>query len=212
MRDMPRCLPEAGCSPPEPQRPYAREVTTNQMPVEFDESAGEDQEEDQSARGAYTQAVVHATDWTTETLIAQLRRGNIALNPRFQRRDAWTVQQKSKFIESLVMGLPVPQIVLAESVDRRGSYLVLDGKQRLLSLLQYWGLGDGAKNRYALSGLQILTHLNRKRLSDLEGETTLEAELNALLNQTIRTVVIKNTINNNVTNFLEYSALPAFLV
>ena len=164
----------------------------DQAPVEFDESAGEDQEEEQSARGAYAQAVVHATDWTTETIIAQLKRGNIALNPRFQRRDAWTVQQKSKFIESLVMGLPVPQIVLAESREKRGSYLVLDGKQRLLSLLQYWGLGQGAKNRYALSGLKILTHLNRKRLSDLEGEPSLEPELNALLNQTIRTVVIKN--------------------
>jgi hypothetical protein len=167
-------------------------MTIDQAPVEFDESAGEDQEEEQSARGAYAQAVVHATDWTTETIIAQLKRGNIALNPRFQRRDAWTVQQKSKFIESLVMGLPVPQIVLAESREKRGSYLVLDGKQRLLSLLQYWGLGQGAKNRYALSGLKILTQLNRKRLSDLEGEPSLEPELNALLNQTIRTVVIKN--------------------
>ncbi|MEA2971602.1 MAG: hypothetical protein QOG82_60 [Actinomycetota bacterium] len=90
------------------------------------------------------------------------------------------------------MGLPVPQIVLAESKDKRGSYLVLDGKQRLLSLLQFWGLGAGAKNRYALSGLQILTHLNRRKLADLEGEPTLELDLNALLNQTIRTVVIRN--------------------
>lgn len=165
------------------------------VPVEFDASAGDEQEEDSSAKLSYDQAVVHATDWTTETIISQLRRGNITLNPRFQRRDAWSVQQKSKFIESLIMGLPVPQIVLAESKDKRGSYLVLDGKQRLLSLLQYWALGKGAKNRYALSGLQILTHLNRRKLSDLDQEPSFESEYNALLNQTIRTVVIRNWPN-----------------
>lgn len=160
-------------------------------PVEFDDVSGEE-EEGPSRQTNYSDAVVHATDWTTETIIAQLRRKNISLTPRFQRRDAWSVQQKSRFIESLVMGLPVPQIVLAEVPGERGKYLVLDGKQRLLSLLQYWGLGEGRKNRYALSGLKVLTHLNRRRLSDLESEPTLSSEFNALLNQTIRTVVIRN--------------------
>lgn len=160
--------------------------------VEFDDSAGDEQEENPAASASYDQAVVHATDWTTETIISQLKRGNVTLNPRFQRRDAWTVQQKSKFIESLIMGLPVPQIVLAENKDKRGRYLVLDGKQRLLSLLQFWGLGDGAKNRYALSGLQILTYLNRKKLDDVAHDPGYEADYNALLNQTIRTVVIRN--------------------
>jgi hypothetical protein len=169
-----------------------------EAPVEFDEAPG-DEEPDQGRFSSYSEAVVHSTDWTTETIISQLRRGNIMLNPRFQRRDAWSIQQKSKFVESLIMGLPVPQIVLAENAGKRGTYLVLDGKQRLLSLLQYWGLGEGAKNRYALSGLQVLSGLNRLRLSDLEGDAAHSAELNALLNQTIRTVVIKNWPN---TDFL----------
>jgi hypothetical protein len=82
-------------------------------------------------------AVLHGTDWTTETIVNQLKRGNIILNPSFQRRDAWTRQQKSRFIESLILGLPIPQIVLAESKSNRGRFIVLDGKQRLLSILQY---------------------------------------------------------------------------
>ena len=48
-----------------------------------------------------TNAVVTATDWTTETILGQLRRGNIELTPRFQRREAWTDNRKSAFIESL---------------------------------------------------------------------------------------------------------------
>ena len=78
-----------------------------------------------------SQAVVHSTDWTVETIISQLRRKNIDMPP-FQRRDAWTRRRKSRYIESLMLSLPVPQIILAERKDKRGTFLVLDGKQRLL--------------------------------------------------------------------------------
>jgi len=47
-------------------------------------------------------AVVFATDWTAETIIGQLRKGTIFLDPSFQRRDAWSTQRKSKFIESII--------------------------------------------------------------------------------------------------------------
>ncbi|MGZ8225662.1 MAG: DUF262 domain-containing protein [Methylococcaceae bacterium] len=82
----------------------------------------------------FSPAGVSGNDWTTETIISQIKKGNIQLNPDFQRRDAWDKSRKSRFIESLILGLPVPQIVLAESKERRGAYIVLDGKQRLLSI------------------------------------------------------------------------------
>src|ERR1700688_690745 len=75
------------------------------------------------------QAVVFGTDWTAATLIDQLRRGNIKLDPIFQRRDAWDPKRKSRFIESIALGLPIPQIVLAEAKDEKGAFLVIDGKQ-----------------------------------------------------------------------------------
>ena len=87
-------------------------------------------------------AVVSGTDWTTETIVSQLKRGNIDLNPRFQRRDAWNPDRKSRLIESLIVGLPVPQIVLAESKESRGSSLssmVSNG------FLLYCNFGDSVK-------------------------------------------------------------------
>src|SRR5260370_24408428 len=80
------------------------------------------------------QGGVFGTDGSAGTLIAQLRRGNIKLDPIFQRRDAWDMKRKSRFIESIVLGLPIPQIVLAEAKEDRGSVLIIDVKQRLLSL------------------------------------------------------------------------------
>jgi hypothetical protein len=61
---------------------------------------------------AFSQAVVFATDWTAETILRQLEKGNISLDPGYQRRDAWRPERKSRFIESLLLGLPIPQIVL----------------------------------------------------------------------------------------------------
>ncbi|WP_439886385.1 DUF262 domain-containing protein [Pseudomonas sp. MBLB4123] len=143
----------------------------------------------------YSQAVLHSSDWTVGTIIDQLERKNIEMNPRFQRRDAWSRTRKSLFIESLILNLPVPQIVLAEKKDQRGRYIVLDGKQRLLSLLQFTGKSETPNNNFGLSGLEIKKDLSRKKYKSLDENPELIDDLNSFLNYTIRTVVIKNWPN-----------------
>jgi hypothetical protein len=136
-----------------------------------------------------SQAVLYASDWTVETILQQIRRGSIKLEPRFQRRDAWPITKKSAYIESILLNLPVPQIVLAESKTTRGEFIVLDGKQRLLALMQFAGLGQGKNNRFPLTDLQFLTsHLN-KRLTDFpEGSD----EWGQFMTFTVRSVIIRN--------------------
>lgn len=144
----------------------------------------------------FSSAVVSANDWTTETLLNQINKGNILLNPDFQRRDAWDKKRKSKFIESLILGLPIPQVVLAESKERRGSYIVLDGKQRLLSIRQFAAeANDEAYEQLKLTGLEIREDLKRKSLQTLREDLDLFDDLSAFENQPIRTVVIKNWPN-----------------
>lgn len=145
----------------------------------------------------YSQAVLHSSDWTVGTIIDQLERKNIEMNPRFQRRDAWSRTRKSLFIESLILNLPVPQIVLAEKKDQRGRYIVLDGKQRLLSLLQFTGKSETPNNNFGLSGLEIKKELTRKKYKNLNENPELIDDLNSFLNYTIRTVVIKNWPNHD---------------
>ncbi|MCW6532223.1 DUF262 domain-containing protein [Sphingomonas sp. MMSM20] len=140
----------------------------------------------------FSQAVLFASDWTVETIVNQLERHNIEMNPAFQRRDAWSGRAKGKFVESVILGLPIPQIVLAERQGERGRYIVLDGKQRLLSLMQFTGKFNGHGNAFRLAGLEIRTDLSGKRYSNFESDLTLRDELNAFSNHTIRTVVIRN--------------------
>jgi hypothetical protein len=135
-------------------------------------------------------AVVTATDWTTETILNQVSRGNINLNPRFQRRDAWAPPRKSRFIESVFVGLPIPQLVLAERKDRRNAYLVIDGKQRLLALAEF--AAQEGFEPLRLRGLEVRPDLNGKTLPELREDADSESRVAAFDNQPIRTVVVRN--------------------
>lgn len=144
-------------------------------------------------RGEISQAVVNGTDWTVETILSQINKGNIQLDPKFQRRDAWGGDRKSKFIESLILGFPVPQLVLAEAKGKKGSYLVIDGKQRLLSIRQFAAANDDpVYTQLRLRDLDLRPELDGKILDDLKSDANLDDDLRAFENAPIRTVVLKN--------------------
>jgi hypothetical protein len=66
----------------------------------------------------------YGTDFDVEGLVRRIERGDIYV-PSFQRRFVWPLSQASRFIESLLLGLPVPGIFLSR--DNEGRLLVLDG-------------------------------------------------------------------------------------
>jgi len=141
----------------------------------------------------YSKSVLWGTDWTAETIVNQLRKKNIDLNPDFQRRDAWDIEKKSKFIESLILGLPIPAIILAENKNKKNAYIVIDGKQRLLSIMQFCAPeGETEFTRLYLKGLKILDDLNGKNYALLESNISSNDFKTQFDNQTIRTVVLKN--------------------
>lgn len=155
-----------------------------------------DEEDDAEVKPSHvSDAVVYSSDWTVDTILSQIQRGNINLNPRFQRRDAWSINKKSLFIESILLGLPVPQIVLALNKGTRGNYIVLDGKQRLLTLMQFAGGYDGRDKDFSLHGLKIRADLNNKSYSEIKTNIELKDDFDQFSNYTIRSVVIKNWPN-----------------
>jgi hypothetical protein len=153
-------------------------------------------QEDESDLGATLgTASLSSSDWTVETILNQMRRGNIQLNPGFQRRDAWTDVRKSVFVESLMLGLPIPQLVLAEHKTKRGNYIVIDGKQRLLTLRRFsppaLDGADGQVSPLVLTGLKSLHELNGRTYNDLANDPQFSEFLTEFDNQTIRTVVVR---------------------
>ncbi|MBS0235565.1 MAG: DUF262 domain-containing protein [Proteobacteria bacterium] len=70
-------------------------------------------------------------DFNVLTINSFLDKGAIVL-PRYQRSFTWDKARASKLIESLILGLPVPQLFLYE--EGRNKFAILDGQQRLLSI------------------------------------------------------------------------------
>ncbi len=74
---------------------------------------------------------VNANDFNSITIASYMENGVIKL-PFFQRHFIWERARASRLIESLILGLPVPQIFLYE--QSKNNFLILDGQQRLLSI------------------------------------------------------------------------------
>jgi hypothetical protein len=74
-------------------------------------------------------------DSDVEGLVKRMNRGDIKL-PGFQRGFVWSATEQSRFIESLILGLPVPNIFLARDGDSK-TLNIIDGQQRLKTLQRY---------------------------------------------------------------------------
>jgi uncharacterized protein with ParB-like and HNH nuclease domain len=73
-------------------------------------------------------------DFNITTIYSFIKSGTLII-PEFQRNYVWDIKRASKLIESILMGLPIPQIFLYE--QSRNQFLVIDGQQRLMSLYYF---------------------------------------------------------------------------
>ena len=73
----------------------------------------------------------------------EYREGTITLRPPYQRKPVWAARQKCYLIESILYGLPIPEIFVHETTTAEGDTLhavVRDGQQRIRTVLQFLGL------------------------------------------------------------------------
>jgi len=134
---------------------------------------------------------IAARDWTVETIVQQVKQGNIDLDPEFQRRNAWRDHRRSRLIESFILSFPVPQIVLAENPRRKKTFIVIDGKQRLMTIAGlYLKSFRGYWTDPELTGLSVLKNLNGLELDELLNHPRFATERRQLGNADIRTTII----------------------
>lgn len=161
-----------------------------------DEVTAEEAQEESAVDPDPTQVSYTNTDFDVEGLVRRLDRGDIVIptfgeegdndealeTARFQRPFVWTKTQMDRFIESLLLGYPIPGIFLVQQTDRR--YLVLDGQQRLRTLQSFQA---GIVNRREFS-LQAVA--DRFKNLTFKG---LSAEQRRILNNTFIQATIVQT-------------------
>lgn len=112
----------------------------------------------------------------------------IIIRPEFQRFFRWTREQKTKLIESFLLGIPVPSIFIAERPD--GVWEVIDGLQRLSTVFEFMGIlkNEKADKCPALS-------LEEGEFLPLQGLTWDELPINIKLSfkrSSLQLVIIKS--------------------
>lgn len=90
----------------------------------------------------------------------KLNRGDLIIDPEFQRNLVWKPEQKSLFIESILLNIPLPPLYVNQNV--KGKYIIVDGLQRTSTLSEFM------RDEFALSNLQVLRTLNNCRFAELE--------------------------------------------
>jgi hypothetical protein len=101
----------------------------------------------------------HSMMMSVKRLLDLIRSGALDLDASYQRRDSWDKQNKSAFIESALLALPLGSLIFVE--EPHGRLAVVDGKQRLLSLKQF------RDNAFALTHLRLTSKLNGLRFQEL---------------------------------------------
>lgn len=136
-------------------------------------------------------------DFSVGELIRLHESKEINIQPAFQRMFRWSDAQQSRLIESMLLGLPVPQIVLFQRQD--GVLELIDGLQRVSSLIRFvTGTAtqssemDGT-GTLKLTGCDILTSLNGQEFKTLDAVLQLE-----LKRKTLRAIVIRRTNDPNL--------------
>jgi len=104
----------------------------------------------------------------------EYRKGSLDIRPPYQRAPIWAERQKNALIESILLGLPIPEVYIQQTVDDDGeaTHAIVDGQQRIRTVLQYIGVeaDEETENDFGLDRLPADSPWLGKSFSDLSSE------------------------------------------
>jgi hypothetical protein len=108
--------------------------------------------------------------------------------PEYQREFIWDIKRQSKFMESIILGLPIPLIFVAE-IEETGRLEIVDGSQRIRTLAAF------LNNELRLSRLEKLTEINDLIYNDFSS-----ARQRFIKNTSMRMIVLSSRATEEVRN------------
>ncbi len=118
----------------------------------------EDYSEESETTARERRLVTQSYDLSVSTLVEQWNDKTLTL-PEIQRQYVWDSARASRLVESMLLNVPIPVVYFSETGDV--NYLVIDGNQRIRSIVRF------IQNEFSLSGLKIFGELNGKRFHQL---------------------------------------------
>src|SRR5665213_706465 len=103
----------------------------------------------------------NSTEQTIAWFKDRYKRQELEIKPPYQRRPVWAPRQKSALIESVLLHLPIPEVYVHTTTSKDGAskYAVVDGQQRIRTILQFLGLDkdehESEENDFELTNLPV---------------------------------------------------------
>lgn len=147
----------------------------------------EDEENEEFSNDDLFNITSWGADPSVRELIMQYKDGDIE-KPELQRKYVWKKKDASRFIESLLLGLPVPSIFLA-NMEPSGKRLIIDGYQRIRTLYDFIedGIWHGDESEFKLINSDLINERWRgKSFNELP-----EADKRRLKNYTIHAIIFE---------------------
>ncbi|EBD0852168.1 DUF262 domain-containing protein, partial [Salmonella enterica] len=110
---------------------------------------------------------------------------NILFVPEYQREFTWDEKRQSKLIESIILGLPIPFIFVAE--NKYGAWEIVDGSQRIRTIHSF------INNELRLSGLESINLANGFLFKELD-----KSRQGKLLNTALRLIILEENTSEEV--------------
>jgi hypothetical protein len=164
---------------------------TGQLANELSDVVDDESEHDDEVAPTSFDVTSYGSDPEVEGLVRKISRGDILIPP-FQRDYVWRQAEASRFIESLLLGLPVPGVFFATDPESN-KQLVIDGQQRLKSLQFFYNGYFNPKpdeKRQRVFGLVKV----QKRFEGKTYKTLDDRDRTRLDNAIIHATVVKQTL------------------
>ncbi|MBU3100672.1 MULTISPECIES: DUF262 domain-containing protein [Clostridium] len=137
------------------------------------------------------------TDLSFREIISMYQDGDLE-KPELQRKYIWTKNEASRFIDSILLGLPVPSIFLAKTIDEKR--LIIDGYQRIMTVFDYvTGIFTGDGKIFKLSNTD---NINERWRGKAFKELTPE-EQRKIRNSSIHAIVFEQKHPQNDTGMFQ---------
>ncbi|HVZ41420.1 MAG TPA: DUF262 domain-containing protein [Candidatus Kapabacteria bacterium] len=141
---------------------------------------------------------------TVQDLVSLFERGQLNLEPGFQRDSVWQPSDRKKLIETIFMHYPIPSIFLYKQVDEQGRlvYDVIDGKQRLETILMFQGVRRFRGNRFSAA-----VQMDTDECEELDWRTVRRAGFeHRLMGYKIQTVEIEGDLSDIISLFVRINS------
>ena len=116
--------------------------------------------------------------WSVKQIVKMIQKGNISFENAVQRGYEWDVKRASLFIHSLITGYPIPPVFAARGENK--VYDMLDGKQRLTTLLRFYNgdfaLKDTPPISYTIDGQEMEMYIDDCKYENLPEEVRDELD------------------------------------